>query len=102
MFRKATLGDSEVAGMMYYNDQPAELILYQGLAHNKLGERSQAVSKFNKLISYGEKHMFDKVKIEYFAVSLPDFLIFEEDLDKKNKEHCEELIRLGKLGLSLI
>jgi len=39
------------------------------------------------------------MKIEYFAVSLPDFLIYEEDLDKKNKAHCNYLIGLGKMGL---
>jgi hypothetical protein len=39
------------------------------------------------------------MKIEYFAVSLPDFLIYEDDLDKKNKAHCNYLIGLGKMGL---
>jgi len=43
--------------------------------------------------------MFDRIRIEYFAVSLPDFLIFEDDLDRKNKAHCNYLIGLGKLGL---
>lgn len=43
--------------------------------------------------------MFDKMKVEYFAVSLPDFLIFEDDLDKRNKAHCYYLIGLAKMGL---
>lgn len=39
------------------------------------------------------------MRIEYFAVSLPDFLIFEEDLNIRNQAHCYYLIGLGKLGL---
>jgi tetratricopeptide (TPR) repeat protein len=96
---KATLGEGEPAGVMYYNDQPADMILYQGLANLKLGRKSEAVSKFCKLINYGEKHIFDKVRIGYFAVSLPDFLIFEDDLDLRNKVHCYFLIGLGNIGL---
>jgi len=50
------------------------------------------------LINYGEKHIFDSVKIEYFAVSLPDLLIFDEDLDRKNRVHCLFMMGLGALG----
>lgn len=98
-YEKATLGEAEPASAMYYNDQPADMILYQGLANLKLGRKSQAVSKFYKLIDYGEKHIFDKVRIGYFAVSLPDFLIFEDDLDLRNKVHCYFLIGIGNIGL---
>ena len=31
-FQKASVGISEPAGMMYYNDQPPEMIFYQGMA----------------------------------------------------------------------
>jgi len=98
-YQKATLGDIEPTGVMYYNDQPADMILYQGLANLKLGRKAEAVSKFYKLIDYGEKHIFDKMRIGYFAVSLPDFLIFEDDLNLRNKVHCYFLIGLGNIGL---
>ena len=84
---------------MYYNDQPAELILYQGLAALELGDRDHASARFHKLISYGEKHYYDKVKIDYFAVSLPDLQLFDEDLTVRNRAHCEYLIALGSYGL---
>ncbi len=96
---RACEGDSEPAGMMYYNDQPADLILYQGLAFEKLGRMAEANARYHKLIDYGEKHIFDDVKIEYFAVSLPNLQIFEEDLSQLNKAHCEYLIALGSYGL---
>ena len=97
-FEEATKGMEEPAGAMYYNDQPADMIFYQGLAYKKLGNIEKAKSRFNKLIDYGEKHIFDDVKIDYFAVSLPDFLIFEEDLNKKNVAFCYYLIGLGYIG----
>jgi tetratricopeptide (TPR) repeat protein len=98
-FKTASFGLSEPAGMMYYNDQPADMIMYQGLAHLKLGEVETAKAKFMKLIAYGKEHMNDQIKIDFFAVSLPDFLIFDEDLDKTNKVHCYYLIGLGNYGL---
>ncbi len=98
-FTLASTGISEPAGMMFYNDQPADLILYQGLANLKLGVAALAKCKFEKLINYGRQHMEDSVKIDFFAVSLPDFLIFEEDLEKKNKVHCHYLMGLGHYGL---
>ena len=36
-YRMATAGAEEVAGVMYYNDQPADMILFQGFACEKLG-----------------------------------------------------------------
>ena len=95
----AAIGEGEPAGMMYYNDQPADMILYQGLANRALGREDRASSRFHKLISYGEKHYFDQVKIDYFAVSLPDLQLFDEDLSLRNRVHCEYLIALGSYGL---
>jgi hypothetical protein len=59
----------------------------------------EAREKFNKHKDYGEKHRFDKVKVHYFAVSLPDLLIGEDDLNKRKSLHCWYLMGLGYLGL---
>lgn len=98
-FEQASVGSDEPAGMMYYNDQPADMILYQGMAKQKLHKDEEATARFNRLIDYGQQHRSDQMKIEYFAVSLPDFLIFEDDLNVRNKAHCAYLIGLGNLGL---
>lgn len=98
-FEKASKGLDVPASAMYYNDQPPETIFYQGLALLKLNNEEAARGRFNKLIDYGEQHLFDDVRIDYFAVSLPDFLIFDEDLNKKNQIHCYYLMGLGNLGL---
>ena len=96
---KACYGESEPVGMMYYNDQPPEMIYYQGLAYRKLGDEEQAVQRFCKLVDYGKEHIGDEIKIDYFAVSLPDLLIFEEDLKERNRKHCLFMMSLGLKGL---
>ncbi len=98
-FAKATLGTDEPAGAIYYNDQPADMILYQGLAYRKLGREKEARARFYRLIDYGEQHLEDQMKIPYFAVSLPEFLIFDEDYTMRNRAHCCYLMALGNLGL---
>lgn len=97
-FHLAELGENEPAGAMYYYDQPADMILCKGLAKLALGKKREAYACFNKLMDYGEQHLNDKMRIDYFAVSLPDFLIFDDDLDKKNKAHCYYLMGLAHLG----
>lgn len=97
-YKKAEAGTDEPAGVMYYYDQPADMILYKGLANQSLGNTKAAYACFNKLMDYGERHLYDEMKNDYFAVSLPDFLIFEEDMDKKNKAHCHYLMGLANFG----
>lgn len=98
-FHLAELGENEPAGVMYYYDQPADMILYKGLAKQELGKSREAHACFNKLMDYGEQHLGDEMRIDYFAVSLPDFLIFDDDLNRKNKAHCYYLMGLSCLGM---
>ena len=98
-FRQATIGPDEVKGAMYYNDQPAEMILFQGLAHQELGERGPANARFYRLLDFGEQHLNDDVRIEYFAVSLPDFLIYDKDYTKMNHIHCQYVMALANIGM---
>lgn len=98
-FQKASSGLCEPAGMLYYNDQPPETIYYQGLALLALSREDEARGRFHKLLSFGEQHIFDEVKPDYFAVSLPDLLTFDEDLNQRNRVHCLFMMGLGHLGL---
>jgi tetratricopeptide (TPR) repeat protein len=98
-FIKASEGEAEPADARYYNDQPPHLIYYQGLALSALGDEDGARSRFNKLVSCGETQLFKKQAMDYFAVSLPDFLVFDADIDKNNKVHCYYLTALGYMGL---
>ncbi|TCC86348.1 DUF5107 domain-containing protein [Pedobacter hiemivivus] len=98
-YQKATIGSTEPSAAIFYNDQQPDKIFYQGLAWKKLGELEKSDLIFNRLVNYGQEHLNDSVKIDYFAVSLPNMLIFEDDLDIRNKIHCNFIIGLGQLGL---
>ncbi|MET0638174.1 MAG: DUF5107 domain-containing protein [Chitinophagaceae bacterium] len=99
LYKAAVIGNSEPAQAIFYNDPQPDKILYQGLAWMHLGEKERAASIFNRLIEFGEAHFNDKITIDYFAVSLPELLVFDIDLDLRNRVHCMYLIALGNLGL---
>jgi tetratricopeptide (TPR) repeat protein len=98
-FRRAAKGLSEPTSALYYNDQPPDMIFYQGLACRGLGREEEAQEIFRKLVAYGAAHRDDDVQMDYFAVSLPDFLVFDDDLRTRNGIHCYYMQGLGLLGL---
>lgn len=95
---KAATGLAEPSSAMFYNDQQPDTIFYQGLALLYSGDKLKAGERFNKLISYGKAHLNDEVKIDYFAVSLPDLLIWDDGLNIRNRQLCLYLMGLGELG----
>jgi tetratricopeptide (TPR) repeat protein len=97
---KATVGLSEPGAAIFYNDQQPDKIFYQGLAWAKLSEPLKAESIFKNLVKYGEEHKNDQIALDYFAVSLPNLLIFDDDLSLRNKVHCLYISGLGLLGLN--
>ena len=98
-WEKATKGPQEPAAAMYYNDAKPDKIFFQGLALYKLGLEGEAHGRFFKLINYGKQHIFEKQVMDYFAVSLPDLLIWEDSLDTKNVIHCKYMLALGYYGM---
>ena len=98
-WEQATKGPQEPAAAMYYNDAKPEKIYYQGLALLKLGREDEAHGRFYKLINYGKQHLFEHQTMDYFAVSLPDLLIWDDSLDAKNRIHCYYMLALGYDGM---
>ena len=97
-FKMASTGLSEPSAAMFYNDQQPDKIFYQGMAWIKLGEHDKAQTVFNRLVTYGKEHRHDEITLDYFAVSLPNLLIFDDDLSLRNKLHCDYITGLGLLG----
>jgi len=93
-------GIIEPTPAVFYNDQQPDKIFFQGLSLTKLDKISEARERFETLMNFGKLHLHDKVKLDYFAVSLPDLQIWEDDLTKRNHQNCLILIKLGELGLS--
>ena len=98
-WEEATQGPQTPAAAMYYNDAKPDKIFYQGLALQKLGRQGEANGRFYKLVNYGKQHIFEKQTMDYFAVSLPDLLIWEDSMDRKNRIHCLYMLALGYYGL---
>lgn len=98
LFALAAAGLSEPTSARYYNDQPPDTMYYQGLALRRLGDAGGANETFLRLLDYGAAHLDDDPVIDYFAVSLPDFLVFEPDLGRNNRVHCHYMMALGHRG----
>ena len=99
-WEQASRGELKPVPALYYNDAKPEKIYFQGLALAALGRKAEAQAKFRMLLDYGRQHRDDEVVMDYFAVSLPDLAVWDEDLTQRNIAHCDRMIALGEAGLS--
>ncbi|MCR5841542.1 MAG: DUF5107 domain-containing protein [Bacteroidales bacterium] len=98
-WEKGAKGDLKPVPALYYNDAKPEKIYYQGLSLAALGRKAEAEAKFRMLLDYGREHRDDDVVMDYFAVSLPDLAIWDEDLKVRNIAHCDLMVAMGQDGL---
>ena len=101
-FEKAALGSQTPEIVRYYNDQPSDYIFYQGLAYAALGDMEKAKKSFHQLIIFGERHIFDQVGYDFFAVSMPELEVFQDDIQKRSDDYCRRMTALGHKGLKEI
>jgi len=98
----ASRGLKEPSSAIFYNDQQPDTIYYQGLALIRLQKKEEARERFETLINFGKLHLNYQFKLDYFAVSLPDLQIWDDDLTKRNHLNCLNLIKLGKSGIAYL
>lgn len=72
---------------------------YSALARRKLGDEQGATAALGALRAAAEKQLHTEAKIDYFATSLPNFLLFEDDLQKRNEAESLFVRALADLGL---
>ena len=89
-FQKAATVDLKRSPMVYY----------RALALRKLGEEEEAFRALRELLAGATQQLAAEVKIDYFATSLPNFLLFEDDLQKRNQIDCLFLAGLAQSGLN--
>jgi tetratricopeptide (TPR) repeat protein len=77
----------------------SDMTFYKALALRELENDSQAVLLLNELLEFASRQIHATPTIDYFATSLPNFLLFDDDLKKRNQIHCGYLAGLAKLGL---
>lgn len=82
-----------------YKPEKLQMNYFQAKSLEELGEVETAEKILNDLVVYAGNKANIKAEIDYFAISVPEFLIFETDLDKVNKTHCYYLLGLGYFGL---
>jgi tetratricopeptide (TPR) repeat protein len=76
-----------------------DMAFYKGLALRSLLKESEAVTEFERLLDFATRQIAVVPTIDYFATSLPNFLLFDDDLEKRNRVECLYLMGLARLGL---
>lgn len=79
----------------------SEMTYYSALARAKLGQDLKAKRLFRDLLTYAQKLQRAPAKIDYFATSLPTMLLFDDDLQFRQKTtalflQAQALLGLGK------
>lgn len=79
--------------------QHSPLSYFRGLALRELGRFEAAEALFRSLLSYANERIGTEAQIDYFATSLPNLLVFEEDLQKRRDAEHSLLAALAYYGL---
>lgn len=82
-----------------YKPEKLQMNYYQAMAHKRIGNSKECEVICENLIKVAKEKSEKESKIHYFAISVPELLIFEQDLNIVNKTLCYYLIGLGYLGL---
>ena len=72
---RAAADDSSITWLSYY----------RAMSLDALGRKEEAASLLRQMRDFAQKQMEAEVKIDYFATSLPNLLLFEDDLQKRNR-----------------
>ncbi len=80
--------------------QFSPLTYYRGLSLLELDQRDQAAILFHRLFEYANEKLRQPAKIDYFATSLPNLLVFDEDLKCRRDAENHLLAALACHGLS--
>jgi tetratricopeptide (TPR) repeat protein len=75
------------------------LSYYRGLSLQALGRQDEANDLFRSLVAFGKAKLKEPAKIDYFATSLPNLLVFDEDLQDRRDAEARLLMALGHFGL---
>jgi hypothetical protein len=77
----------------------SEMTYWSGLSMQRLGKAGEAQELFEGMLSYGKELEGKEATIDYFATSLPSLLLFEDDLDKRQRIHARLLQAAALTGL---
>jgi tetratricopeptide (TPR) repeat protein len=75
------------------------LSYYRGLSLRALGREAGADALFHSLHDHAERQLGQPAKIDYFATSLPNLLVFDESLQARRDAEAHLLLALAAHGL---
>lgn len=75
------------------------LSFFRGLSLRELGHENDARAIFAGLKEFAESNLKESAKIDYFATSLPNLLVFDETLQTRRDAESHLLIAFALLGL---
>jgi tetratricopeptide (TPR) repeat protein len=77
----------------------SEASYWSGLSLQQLGRTEEANTLFQGMLAYAAKMLTQPASIDYFATSLPTLLLFDEDLEERQRTEAERLVSLANKGL---
>lgn len=95
----AQQGQTTICEQLYYNDLPIDYVFYNGLAQAISGKREQATALFNTMKQWSYDTFDKQSEEDFFAVSLPDLVVLDRDLNQTRKENCLVMRLLAGIGL---
>ncbi|MDQ8191565.1 DUF5107 domain-containing protein [Roseibacillus persicicus] len=75
------------------------LSYFRGLSLQQLGRTEEARQLFQALAQFAQEGLATEAKIDYFATSLPNLLVFEENLQERRDAENNLLLALAHHGL---
>lgn len=80
-------------------DDPISWLTYfRAMSLEALAREIEAMTLLQNMHTHAEQGMAGEVKIDYFATSLPNLLLFEDDLQKRNRVEHFFVMALAELG----
>lgn len=86
---RATADDSPITWLCYFRAMSLE----------RLDRTTEASNLLKEMRDFAQKQMEREVEVDYFATSLPNLLLFEDDLQRRNQVECLFLLALAERGL---
>ncbi|HEY6057666.1 MAG TPA: DUF5107 domain-containing protein, partial [Candidatus Limnocylindrales bacterium] len=99
--RDAEAGEAwqRASGPAPARDEPNVVTAWRAEALERLGRPAEAEGLLRDLLRAARRRRRAEVRLDYFATSLPSFLLFDDDLAARNDVDCRYLIGLARLGL---
>jgi tetratricopeptide (TPR) repeat protein len=81
------------------DDRITWLSYFRAMSLEALGREAEATTLLKHMCAFAERQRGKEAKIDYFATSLPNLLLFEEDLQRRHQLEHLFILALAELGL---